>query len=611
MRPIARTHAAPRRARTRIAALVVAILALTGAAAPVMAATPAGSGAFDEAVSPAQPLDPDRVPVELGVRLTSERAGQITGLQFYRGPGQRTALEGTLWSADGRVLARTTFPASETEGWQAAALATPVAVRAGQTVVASYYAQNGSYPVTEDAFTSATTQNGFRVPAGAGVYRYGESGFPTDTYRQSDYLVDVVFTPSGAPAPTPQPTPAPTPSPAPEPVPSELDDLDRIPWEGGSEFWEQFPDAREWTDPGFFPIGVWWGNVSSDAEAQWDRAHGINYYAGMWDGTDFDLLERNGQYWLGGRLNATFDEDSPNWPGVFLDDEVDGWTATPEEGFAHLQRLKERWEGSGKFTYANFTSMVIGPDMALSAQERYVNDFADVVSVDTYWHTAPYCDWTPYRGIYLAEPVPQETCHSSSSYGKTVTGLAKRDAADGERQPLWNFIELLNPSPLEYRSDRTITGPQIQGAAMSSIINEARGLIYFNQSFGGPCPSGAAIRDAQVRGDGWCGSAQIEAMGDVNNFIHRLAPVLNTQSYAWSFGDGLDTMLKTSDGSAYIFAMTDGGAGERTFTLPDGVDGQVVEVVEEDRSLPVSDGTFSDTFSDGDDYHVYRVALNP
>ena len=87
-------------------------------------------------------------------------------------------------------------------------------------------------------------------------------------------------------------------------------------------------------------------------------------------------------------------------------------------------------------------------------------------------------------------------------------------------------MELLNPTPTEYGYDLTISGSQIQGAAMDSVINEARGLIYFNQSFGGPCPSGMAIRDAQTRGSQWCGATQIEAMGEVNNLIHRLAPVL-------------------------------------------------------------------------------------
>ena len=593
------------RARSLIAAAAALALAAAMAVGAGAASAAESYGAFSDSLTPAEQADPDREAVELGVRLSTSVAGAVTALQFYRGPAQVGSYTGTLWTGDGTALATTRFPASTEVGWQTAALPEPVRLEAGQSFVASYYAAEGAYPVTVGAFTAESVENGFTVPRGAGVYRYGESGFPTGSWRESNYFVDVVFTPAGAstPDPSPEPTDPPT------EVPDALD-LPRIPWEGGSAYWEQFPDAARWSDPSFFPIGVWWGNISSDAEAQWDKAHGINFYAGMWEGTDFSLFERNDQYWVGGRLNDTFDEDSPHWPGVFMEDEVDGWADSPEAGFAILQGIRDEWEGSGKFFYANYTSLVIGPDMALADQENYVNAFADVVSVDTYWHTAPYCDWTPYRAAFLAEPVPQESCHSSSSYGKTVTGLAKRDAADGERQALFNFVELLNPTPPDYGYDLTATGGQIKGAAMNSVINGARGLIYFNQSFGGPCPSGMAIRDAQTFGPEWCGAAQIEAMGEVNNLIQALAPVLNTQSYEWSFGDGTDTMLKVHDGSAYIFAMTaDGGSGERTFTLPDGLDGAAVEVVGEDRALTAQGRTFSDTFADPDVYHVYRVPL--
>lgn len=591
--------------RARAVVAAAAAFALTAAFAGGLASAHAAEsyGAFSDTLTPAVPTDPDRAGVELGVQLSTSVAGDVTALQFYRGPEQTGAYTGTLWTGEGTALATTEFPASAEVGWQTAALAQPVHLEAGQSIVASYYAAQGAYPVTEGAFTSEYTVDGFTVPRGAGVYRYGESGFPTGSWRESNYFVDVVFTPDAEPTPQPTPTPSPT-------DPPDTLDLPRIAWEGGSDYWSQFPDAERWTDPSFFPIGVWWVNVSSDAEAQWDKDHGVNFYAGMWEGTDFSLLERNDQYWVGGRLNDTFDEDSPNWPGVFMEDEVDGWADSPEAGFGILQEIRDEWEGSGKFLYANYTSLVIGPDMPLAAQENYVNAFTDVVSADIYWHTAPFCDWTPYRGVYLAEPVPQDSCHASSSYGKTVTGLIERDAADGERQPVWNFVELLNPTPPQYGYDLTATGSQIQGAAMNSIINEARGLIYFNQSFGGPCPSGMAIRDAQTYGPEWCGAAQVEAMGEVNNFIHSLAPVLNTQSYEWSFGSGTDTMLKVHEGSAYIFAMTaDGGSGQRSFTLPEGVDGAVVEVVGEDRTLAVRDGAFSDTFADADAYHVYRVSL--
>ena len=308
MRSAARRLLAPSvRARSLAAAGAVGLAVVLGIGVIPATAAAESYGAFSDSLAPADPVDPDRVAVELGVQLSTSQAGAVTGLQFYRGPAQHNSYTGTLWSGEGDELATVSFPASTTVGWQTAQLREPVTVAAGASIVASYYAADGAYPVTERAFTSAYVNNDFTVPRGGGVYKYGESGFPTGSWRESNYLVDVVFapadgtaepspeptvsptpppppTPTPTPRPTPTPTATPTPSPSPSPGPSDppgdpaVLDLPRIPWEGGSDYWTQFPDAERWSDPSFFPIGVWWGNVSSDAEAQWDKAHGIKFH---------------------------------------------------------------------------------------------------------------------------------------------------------------------------------------------------------------------------------------------------------------------------------------------------------------------------------------------
>ncbi|NLI85969.1 MAG: hypothetical protein GX440_11410 [Propionibacterium sp.] len=408
-------------------------------------------------------------------------------------------------------------------------------------------------------------------------------------------------------SPQDEPGPGSAPESAPSHEASSHDaSLEYLPWEGGPEYWSQFENATQWSDPSFFPIGIWHNSVSSDAEAQWDKSHGITFYAEMWEGTDFALLERNEMYWVGGKLNDTFDESSPYWPGVSLDDEVDG-RYDPSEGIAYQEDLKAQYADSGKFAFANYTQLVIGSDMDVTDQERYVN-MPDAVSLDMYWYTIPFCDWRPYRGDLYADPVPESTCRTASSYGKALNGLTIRDEVDGQLQPRWIFVENLNglsgQDHVAY-----ITGDQIKGAAMNSIINEARGLVWFNQSFTGPCESSAALRDAQVQGADFCGYEQIEAMGEVNTFVHSLAPIINTQSLGWTFGEGLDTMLKFHDGSAYIFAMTDGAAGTRALALPAEITGESAEVVGEDRTISVQDGSFTDDFATESSYHVYKIDL--
>ncbi len=148
---------------------------------------------------------------------------------------------------------------------------------------------------------------------------------------------------------------------------------------------------------------------------------------------------------------------------------------------------------------------------------------------------------------------------------------------------------------------------------MDSIINEARGIIYFNQSFAGTCTGGNVIRQVQI-GSLPCAKPQMDAMREVNQRIQALAPVINTQSYQYSFGVNLDTMLKTYKDSAYIFAMISGAAGSqpgnRTFTLPPRLRGATsVQVLNENRTIPVVKGKFTDKFAHEYTYHIYRVTM--
>jgi hypothetical protein len=265
-------------------------------------------------------------------------------------------------------------------------------------------------------------------------------------------------------------------------------------------------------------------------------------------------------------------------------------------------------KGDGRFQYANFTQTVISTDMNPADARAYVNNYTDAVSLDMYWYTIPFCSQTPYRQSYLF-PVSQPNCRTASSYGKTMQSLRRQDAADGKLQAPWQFVELLNGGPGGGPFVADITAGELKGAVMNSLINEARGIVYFNQSLSGPCQGGSILRQSQVTPN-FCGASQVSAAKQVDSQIKQLAPVLNSQSYQYTFGPGLDTMLKTYDGSAYIFSMVDGSSapGDRTFQLPPDLKAASVQVMFEDRTLPVTaSGTFSDNFPNEFSYHVYRI----
>jgi len=137
--------------------------------------------------------------VELGVRFTSDVAGVITGIRFYKGSTNTGTHIGNLWTNTGTLLATATFSNETASGWQQVTFATPVVIAANTTYVASYYTPAGNYSYDQNYFTSAFTNtplHGTQDGTGGsnGLYLYGAaSAFPTGTYLSSNYYVDVVF----------------------------------------------------------------------------------------------------------------------------------------------------------------------------------------------------------------------------------------------------------------------------------------------------------------------------------------------------------------------------------------------------------------------------------
>jgi len=135
----------------------------------------------------------------MGVKFRSDNNGTITGLRFYKGAGNTGTHVGSLWSSTGTLLAQATFTNETATGWQQVSFATPVAITANTTYVASYHAPVGRYAADQNGLAS----NVDNVPlhalssgssGGNGVYIYGATNaFPTNSFNASNYWMDVVF----------------------------------------------------------------------------------------------------------------------------------------------------------------------------------------------------------------------------------------------------------------------------------------------------------------------------------------------------------------------------------------------------------------------------------
>ena len=106
---------------------------------------------------------------------------------------------GNLWSNTGALLATATFSNETASGWQQVSFSAAVAINANTTYVASYHTTVGHYSADQGFFAAGGITNSplqalsNGAAGGNGVYAYGSSSFPGNTYNSTNYWVDVVF----------------------------------------------------------------------------------------------------------------------------------------------------------------------------------------------------------------------------------------------------------------------------------------------------------------------------------------------------------------------------------------------------------------------------------
>jgi hypothetical protein len=160
------------------------------------------SSLWSDSATPSVAAAADTAAVELGVKFRPDIDGTINGIRFYKGASNTGAHTGHLWTASGTLLGTLTFSGETASGWQTARFGSPISVRAGTTYVASYHTDVGHYAANKGFFAASgvNTPPLRALAAGVdgpnGVFHYGASAFPTDSFQSTNYWVDVVF--SGA-----------------------------------------------------------------------------------------------------------------------------------------------------------------------------------------------------------------------------------------------------------------------------------------------------------------------------------------------------------------------------------------------------------------------------
>jgi N,N-dimethylformamidase beta subunit-like protein/uncharacterized protein DUF4082/Big-like domain-containing protein len=172
-------------------------------AASVIVTVNAGScpctSLFKPTTVPIVPDTDDPSPLEIGLKFRSDVSGSITGVRFYKSANNTGTHIGNLWTSGGTLMASAIFSGETASGWQEVLFDSPVSIVANTTYVVSYHSNVGHYASTGGYFgTFGVDASPLHAPVsstvgGNGLFLYGPTAFPTQTFNATNYWVDVVF----------------------------------------------------------------------------------------------------------------------------------------------------------------------------------------------------------------------------------------------------------------------------------------------------------------------------------------------------------------------------------------------------------------------------------
>ena len=148
-------------------------------------------------------ISTDTMAVTLGLKFSADVPGSVTGVRFYKASRNTGTHIGNLWSQHGRETRQCHIHRRNGFGLQQANFSSPVKIAANTTYIVSYSAPYGAY-AHQQYYPWSNLDAGSLKPSGAsaGVFSYGSSPlFPSGTWNNSNYFVDLIFTPSSSSPP--------------------------------------------------------------------------------------------------------------------------------------------------------------------------------------------------------------------------------------------------------------------------------------------------------------------------------------------------------------------------------------------------------------------------
>lgn len=361
------------------------------------------------------------------------------------------------------------------------------------------------------------------------------------------------------------------------------------------------------TNQNYFPIGVW---LQRPEDAVLWRNAGVNLYTGLWDGpttNQLNTLRAAGmqtiadQNTAGLNYNLTLTNGRPVIVGWLLQDEPDNAQPDGTGGYgppiptAQVQQAYQQTKTNDP-TRPIFLNLSQG--IGWDNGTWYGQGGAIVPSRD-------------YPQYILGSDIISFDIYPMCSPDAAVAGHAWRVALGVDRlrqyaptnHIVWAFIETGDI----HNNGRQATIPQIRAEVWMALIHGATGINYFIH---GNTSVSTFDDRALLRPEN---AARLAGVTAINNEVQSLAAVLKTKSIP-GFATltnvvgttPVDFTVKQSNGSTYLFTV-----GMRTNTttklfqlqgMPDGP----IQVLGENRALPLVNGSFTDTFN-GYEAHLYTI----
>jgi hypothetical protein len=354
-------------------------------------------------------------------------------------------------------------------------------------------------------------------------------------------------------------------------------------------------------DTSYFPIAVW---LQSPSNAAAYTATGINLYIGLWQGPTLTQL----QDLKAANMQVMCEQNSvalANLTGAGTC--IAGWTMGDEPDNAQSN-------GSGGY------DPCISPDTikaqyarwraADSTRPVFLNLGRGVSDVGWYGrgtctnHTEMYpeyikgCDIASYD-IY---PVTDDGMANQGMLWYVPKGVDSLIMWGNDQKPAWCWIECTHVNSATSKP----TPAQVRSEVWMALIHGAKGIGYFCHEFAPAFQEAAWLNDAPMK----------SAITAINQRIHALAPVLCTPNLSpvvpvasSNHNVPVDRLVKQHGGYVYVFAAAmRNDTTTATFTLASSTINASAEVLDESRSVPVTNGVMRDSFS-GYQVHLYRIQM--